>query len=77
MKNAAWFFDFIFPFAYLQNYRLRKFYNHLILDKNPLLFGVLLILSGVSFATFSISMPPSDEIMKTSILLLLSRVIAA
>ena len=42
MKNAKWYFDFVSPFAYLQNLRLDEFPSHLKIDRKPLLFAGLL-----------------------------------
>ena len=42
MKNAVWFFDFISPFAYIQNHSIEKFSNHLMIDRKPLVFAALL-----------------------------------
>ena len=38
----AWYFDFVSPFAYLQNLRLDEFSSHLIIERKPLLFAGLL-----------------------------------
>ncbi len=42
MKSAKWYFDFVSPFAYLQNLRLDEFSAHLKIDRKPLLFAGLL-----------------------------------
>ena len=42
MKSAKWYFDFVSPFAYLQNLRLDEFSTHLKIDRKPLLFAGLL-----------------------------------
>ena len=42
MKNAKWYFDFVSPFAYLQNFRLEEFSSHLNIERKPLLFAGLL-----------------------------------
>ena len=42
MKNALWYFDFISPFAYIQNFRLDDFSGHLKIERKPLLFAGLL-----------------------------------
>ena len=42
MKNAVWYFDFISPFAYIQNFRLDEFSNEIKIDRKPLVFAGLL-----------------------------------
>ena len=42
MKNAKWYFDFVSPFAYLQNLRFDEFSSHLNIERKPLLFAGLL-----------------------------------
>ena len=42
MNIATWYFDFVSPFAYLQNLRLNEFYSHIKIDRKPLLFAGLL-----------------------------------
>ena len=42
MKSAKWYFDFVSPFAYLQNLRLDELSTHLKIDRTPLLFAGLL-----------------------------------
>ena len=42
MKSAKWYFDFVSPFAYLQNLRLDELSAHLKIDRKPLLFAGLL-----------------------------------
>ena len=42
MKHAFWYFDFISPFAYLQNRRLHEFLDFLKIERKPLLFAGLL-----------------------------------
>ena len=42
MKHAFWYFDFISPFAYLQNRRLHEFLDILSIERKPLLFAGLL-----------------------------------
>ena len=42
MKKADWYFDFLSPFAYLQNCRLDEFPSNLYLNRKPLLFAGLL-----------------------------------
>ena len=42
MKNAVWYFDFISPFAYIQNFRLDEFSNEIKIDRRPLVFAGLL-----------------------------------
>ena len=42
MNIATWYFDFVSPFAYLQNLRLNEFSSHIKIDRKPLLFAGLL-----------------------------------
>ncbi|HIB94032.1 MAG TPA: 2-hydroxychromene-2-carboxylate isomerase [Candidatus Lambdaproteobacteria bacterium] len=42
MNIATWYFDFVSPFAYLQNLRLEEFSSHIKIDRKPLLFAGLL-----------------------------------
>ena len=42
MKRALWYFDFISPFAYIQNLRLDELSNKLNIDRKPLVFAGLL-----------------------------------
>ena len=42
MKKADWYFDFLSPFAYLQNCRLDEFPSNLFIKRKPLLFAGLL-----------------------------------
>ena len=42
MKSAKWYFDFVSPFAYMQNMFLDEFSTHLKIDRKPLLFAGLL-----------------------------------
>ena len=42
MRKANWYFDFISPFAYLQNCRLDEFPSDLCINRKPLLFAGLL-----------------------------------
>ncbi len=42
MKKADWYFDFLSPFAYLQNCQLDKLPSNLNLNRKPLLFAGLL-----------------------------------
>jgi len=42
MNRATWYFDFVSPFAYLQNLRLDEFSTQLLIERKPLLFAGLL-----------------------------------
>ena len=42
MRKADWYFDFLSPFAYLQNCRLDEFPSNLYINRKPLLFAGLL-----------------------------------
>ena len=42
MRKADWYFDFLSPFAYLQNCRLDEFPSNLDINRKPLLFAGLL-----------------------------------
>ena len=42
MKKAKWYFDFISPYAYLQNVRLKEFSQNLEIERKPLVFAGLL-----------------------------------
>ena len=42
MRKANWYFDFLSPFAYLQNCRLDEFPSDLYINRKPLLFAGLL-----------------------------------
>ena len=42
MRKANWYFDFISPFAYLQNCRLDEFPSDLCINRKPLVFAGLL-----------------------------------
>ena len=42
MRKADWYFDFLSPFAYLQNCRLDKFTANLSINRKPLLLAGLL-----------------------------------
>ena len=42
MRKADWYFDFLSPFAYLQNCRLDEFPSNLFINRKPLLFAGLL-----------------------------------
>ena len=42
MIKADWYFDFISPFAYLQNCRMDEFPSNLYINRKPLLFAGLL-----------------------------------
>ena len=42
MKKATWYFDFISPYAYLQNVRLNEFSRELEIERKPLVFAGLL-----------------------------------
>ena len=42
MKKAIWYFDFISPFAYLQNVRLNEFSRDIEIERKPLVFAGLL-----------------------------------
>ena len=42
MRKANWYFDFISPFAYLQNCRMDEFPSDLYINRKPLLFAGLL-----------------------------------
>ena len=42
MNRATWYFDFVSPFAYLQNLRLHEFAEHLLIERKPLLLAGLL-----------------------------------
>ena len=42
MNIETWYFDFVSPFAYLQNLRLEEFSSHIKIDRKPLLFAGLL-----------------------------------
>ena len=42
MKKATWYFDFISPYAYLQNLRLNEFSRDLEIERKPLVFAGLL-----------------------------------
>ena len=42
MRKADWYFDFLSPFAYLQNCRLHEFPSNLFINRKPLLFAGLL-----------------------------------
>ncbi len=43
MSNMInWYFDFISPFAYLQQIRLREFPNDIAIQSRPVLFAALL-----------------------------------
>ena len=42
MNRAIWYFDFVSPFAYLQNLCLDEFSTHLLIERKPLLFAGLL-----------------------------------
>ena len=42
MKKAKWYFDFISPYAYLQNVRLKEFSQNLEIERKPLVFVGLL-----------------------------------
>ncbi len=42
MKKANWYFDFLSPFAYLQNCRLDEFPSDFQINRKPLLFAGLL-----------------------------------
>ena len=42
MKKATWYFDFISPYAYLQNLRLNEFSRELEIKRKPLVFAGLL-----------------------------------
>ena len=42
MRKANWYFDFLSPFAYLQNCRLEEFPSDLYINRKPLLFAGLL-----------------------------------
>ena len=42
MRKVDWYFDFLSPFAYLQNCRLDEFPSNLFINRKPLLFAGLL-----------------------------------
>ena len=42
MKKAKWYFDFISPYAYLQNVRLKEFSQNLEIERKPLVFAGIL-----------------------------------
>ena len=42
MRKVDWYFDFLSPFAYLQNCRLDEFPSNLLINRKPLLFAGLL-----------------------------------
>ena len=42
LYKANWYFDFISPYAYLQNLRLNEFSRELELERKPLVFAGLL-----------------------------------
>ena len=42
MNRATWYFDFVSPFAYMNNWSLDEFSSHYIIDRKPLLLAGLL-----------------------------------
>ncbi|MAA90395.1 MAG: 2-hydroxychromene-2-carboxylate isomerase [Deltaproteobacteria bacterium] len=42
MKKAKWYFDFISPYAYLQNVQLKEFSQNLEIERKPLVFAGIL-----------------------------------